>query len=50
MKPADAKSKTYIDFHVENNDKDSKFKMIRKGYQKINEYGWIKVATFTTDQ
>ena len=26
MKLLDAKPKTYIDFHVENNDKDPKFK------------------------
>ena len=27
MKPLDVKSNTYIDFGVENNDKDSKFKV-----------------------
>ena len=27
MKPVDAKPNTYIDFHVENNDKDPKFKI-----------------------
>ena len=26
MKPVDAKPDTYTDFHVENNDKDPKFK------------------------
>ena len=27
LKPVDAKPNTYIDFHVENNDKDLKFKI-----------------------
>ena len=36
MKPADVKSRTYIDFDVENIDKDSKFEV--GDYVKISRY------------
>ena len=36
MKPADVKSRTYIDFDVENIDKDSKFEVA--DYVKISRY------------
>ena len=45
MKPVDVKSNTYIDFGVENNDKDSKFKVV--DHVRISKYKNVFPKVYT---
>ena len=45
MKPNDAKSSTYIDFDVESNDEDHKFKV--SNYVKISKYKTFFAEEYT---
>ena len=47
MKPFDIKSSTYIDFDVENNDKDPKFKVC--DHVRISKYKNIYVKGYTSN-
>ena len=47
MKPINVKSSTYIDFGVENNDKDPKFEV--GDHMRISKYKSIFVKGYTPD-
>ena len=47
IKPIDVKSGEYIDFDVENNDKDPKFKVVDHG--RISKYKNIFSKDYTTN-
>ena len=47
MKPFDIKSSTYIDFDVENNDKDPKFKVC--DHVRISKYKNIYAKGYTSN-